>query len=149
MNIAGVIHDATNGYDGIAIEIYFSGCTRNCKGCHNPQMQNFEYGKPLNIEELLKHLHGQEDWFDIISFLGGDLLCQEDDEANLLTYVIRKEFPNKELWLFTGETQENIPRWCLEFFDVIKVGSYIQELYEQGYELASKNQKFIKKGVDY
>lgn len=148
-NLAGIIHDATNGYDGVAIEIYISGCTRNCDGCHNPQMQDFKYGERLNVSNLIDHIRSQEKWIDIISFLGGDLLCQSLIDASYLSYMVRQAFPDKKLWLFTGEVEQNLPKWCFEVFDVIKVGPYVESLRKPGYELASSNQKYIVKGVDY
>jgi anaerobic ribonucleoside-triphosphate reductase activating protein len=148
MNISGIIWDAVNIYDGVAVEIYISGCNHNCPGCHNPEMQDFNYGKPLDIIELIDILNKQQDWFDIISILGGDLLCQPEEKSKILLRTIVDIFPDKKLWLFTGKDFEEVPQWCFSIFDVIKTGRYMQNL-EPGDKLSSWNQKFWYKGKDY
>ena len=146
--LGGIIFPAINCYDGVAYEIYLSGCTKHCKNCHNPEMQDFNYGNPLDTENLLKDIKNNSSWIDIISFLGGDPLDQNSYDFMRLASVIKIGFPEKKLWLFTGNVEEQIPLWVKEMFDVIKVGPYIEELRQDGFP-ASSNQKILKKGVDY
>lgn len=42
--------------DERALCIYISGCKNNCKNCHYPELQFFNYGDPLesNYEKLLE-----------------------------------------------------------------------------------------------
>lgn len=148
MNISPLIYDCTKGYDGVAVEIYVSGCTRGCKGCHNPQMQSFSHGYSLKYGELWRNLDYNKEWFDIISILGGDLLCQDEVSRNTLMYRLHKDFPHKKLWLYTGAELSEVPQWCLDIFDVIKTGPYIESL-RQSEGLASSNQKYNYKGVDF
>lgn len=151
MNIAGVIWDAVNIYDGVAVEIYISGCYHDCDGCHNSEMQDFNYGQKLSDIDLINNLTINKDWFDIISFLGGDLLCQDQRDAYYLSTILKYGFPTKRLWLFTGkdygEIEENF-KWCFDIFDVIKTGRYMKNLESNG-KLASCNQKLLYKGKDY
>ena len=148
MNISPLLFDCTNGYDGTAVEIYVSGCTRRCQGCHNPELQDFDCGEPLNKLELIRELTDHEDWFDIISILGGDLLCQDDYEAKGLSWMLKMAYPEKKLWLFTGAELSDAPEWCKECFDVIKTGTY-EESLRQSTGLASSNQRINRKGSDY
>ena len=148
MNIGGIIWDAVNIYDGVAVEIYISGCYHKCPECHNPEMQDFDYGEKLTINELGLKLFNNKKWFDIIAILGGDLLCQDEFEAWYLINYLHYTFPEKKLWLFTGKEKGEIPKWCFEYFDVIKTGRYIKELPSNG-KLASSNQKLLYKGKDY
>lgn len=148
MNIAGIIKDAVNCYTGVAIEIYVSGCYHNCPGCHNPELHDYDYGNPLNEIELYGVLESEYGWFDIISVLGGDLLCQDEKEAQEFARTLRCVFPDEELWLFTGFELDEVPGWAKQYFDVIKTGSYRQDL-PKGEILASNNQRFNYKGKDY
>lgn len=148
MNIAGVIPDARTPYPGLAYEIYVAGCYRGCKGCHNPEMQAFNYGNPLDIGALLDDLNVYRDWFDIVSFLGGDLLCHPNSEAMRLVAMVYAHYQGKEFWLFTGAEPEELPAWTKEFFDVIKCGRYVHELHQEGFP-SSSNQKILRRGVDY
>lgn len=148
MNLAGIIPDAKTPYDGIAYEIYISGCYRSCEGCHNPEMQDFGYGKQLDIETLLADMKAKEKWFDIISFLGGDLMAQDKYEIIRLLSILKADFPTKKFWLFTGYMRKELPLYIFSFFDAIKVGAYLQEQRQAGFP-ASKNQKLLRKGVDF
>ena len=109
-------------------------------------MQDFNYGNPLDTENLLKDIKNNSSWIDIISFLGGDPLDQKDHEFMRLIVAIKAKFPKKKLWLFTGNTE--VPLWVKEMFDVIKVGQYVEELRQDGFP-SSSNQKILRKGVDY
>lgn len=146
LRLGGIIFPAVNCYDGVAYEIYISGCNKRCKNCHNPEMQDFNYGNPLDTENLLKDIKNNSSWIDIISFLGGDPLDQKDNEFMRLIVAIKAKFPKKKLWLFTGNTE--VPLWVKEMFDVIKVGQYVEELRQDGFP-SSSNQKILRKGVDY
>ena len=42
--IAGVIHNSVVDGPGLRTTIFFSGCRRNCPGCHNSEAQSFDYG---------------------------------------------------------------------------------------------------------
>lgn len=149
MRIAGTIPNAVNAYDGVAYEIYIQGCTRNCKGCHSPGLQNYEDGTPLDIDEILQDIKKYEQWIDIISFLGGDPLCQDNNEFMRLVTCITAAFPTKRLWLFTGAEIDDVPLWCQFYFNVIKTGKFEEDLFQQGKFPASSNQKVLSRGVDY
>lgn len=151
MNIGGIIWDAVNIYDNVAVEIYISGCNHKCPNCHNPEMQDFNYGTTLYYLNLFIELYLKKEWFDIVAILGGDLLCQPLDESKDFIFWLKQQFSDKKLWLFTGKNCEEIKEiapWCFEYFDVIKTGRYIKEL-PPGDRLASSNQKLLYKGKDY
>lgn len=150
MKYGGYIFPSHNPYDKPAFEIYISGCNRTCPGCHNARLADFEYGEQLNIDEFIKQVMIPRcNMFDIISITGGDLLCQPEQEAIKLTFALKTIFPEKDMWLFTGEdTLENIPKWCQISFDVIKLGHYDKN-QATGTFPASANQKLLHKGKDY
>ena len=148
MKIASILFPVFNPYEKSTLEIYISGCNRKCDFCHNPELQNFNYGSELNIEELIKYLSERNSLFEIISITGGDLLCQNEKEAINFVFNLKSYFSYKEFWLFTGEEIENCPKWVLDSFDVIKTGVYKEELKQEGFP-ASTNQKLLKKGTNY
>jgi len=148
MNIAGIQWPVFNPYHKPTVEIYISGCNKKCKGCHNPELQNHEFGKPLNIEELIKYLKDREDLFEIISITGGDLLVHSEEEIWGLIGGLGEQFLTKELWLFTGYEFKEIPEIVKEWFDKIKISCYNEELKQEGFP-ASSNQQLLIKGKDY
>ena len=79
MNYADIktidIQDGT----GVRVSLYVSGCHFHCKGCHNKEAWDFEYGKPFTIDtenyilDLLKH-----DYIAGLSILGVEPLELEN-----------------------------------------------------------------------
>ena len=141
MNIGGFIPNATNCYNGIAFEIYVAGCNKRCFNCHNLELQDFEAGNEYSIDKLLNKIDNYRGWFDIIAWLGGDLLDQPDAEA--YARAVRSMHQKTPMYLFTGEDYEDIPEWCYEVFDWIKYGPYIESL-ATGEFPSSSNQGIIE-----
>jgi anaerobic ribonucleoside-triphosphate reductase activating protein len=129
-------------------ELYISGCSRNCPGCQNPYLSSFTYGEQLNLEKLIDYLEERKNLFSIISITGGDILCQPELEAMQFCSTLKLCFPDKLFWLFTGAEFEEIPKWYLKIFDVIKTGPYKEELKTDTFP-ASSNQKVLYKGKDF
>lgn len=152
MKLAIVRYDVVNAYDGVAVEIYISGCNRQCVGCHSPELQDYGYGDTMTeqvIDEILFDLNLRNKFYDIVSFLGGDPLQQVGNKFQDFVTKIKASLPNKKLWLFTGEDDINkIPLWVWEYFDTVKVGSYQEKLKQDGFP-ASSNQRILKRGVDF
>lgn len=146
MYVAGLLPNAVNCYTDVAFEVYVSGCIRGCKGCHNKEMQSFTFGEYLTPKELYKKIKLYEDWFDILSFLGGDPLCQTDFEE-YVSYLKHK-MPDKKIYLFTGAERGEIPEFAYLYCDWIKYGPYREDLKTNSFP-SSSNQGVIIKGVDY
>jgi anaerobic ribonucleoside-triphosphate reductase activating protein len=142
----------TNPYQKVAVELYFSGCTRKCEGCHNSQLADFSLGEELTetkLKEVLAYLEERRDFFDIISFTGGDLVCHPLEESLPIVIRIVSKFRNKIIWLFTGEEKlRNISPKLLLYFDVVKTGYYDKTKLTNSFP-ASSNQKVNYKGKDY
>jgi anaerobic ribonucleoside-triphosphate reductase activating protein len=134
-------------YGKCAVELYFSGCTHNCKECHNPELKNFRYGDPFNISETFDYLNKRKNLFSVISLTGGDPLCHKE-KLKLLCELFKSYYFKKELWLFTGFELKDCPEEILRYCDYIKTGVYNENEKQEGFP-SSRNQKLNKKGVDY
>ena len=95
---------------GVRVSFFVSGCRHYCKNCFSQKTWDFEYGQPYNsdvedyIIEALK-----PDYIEGITILGGDPLEPENQECVLeLIMRIRKELPNKNIWMFSGCTFEEL-----------------------------------------
>jgi len=144
MNIASIQWPVFNPYGKATVEIYISGCNNNCADCHGAELKDFDYGKELDFDELFNELDKREGFYNIISVLGGDLLCQDDFTSMIFSeilclYARRKKL---KLWLFTGK--DEIPDWCKIYYDVIKYGAYMKELSQKGFP-SSSNQQIWRK----
>jgi anaerobic ribonucleoside-triphosphate reductase activating protein len=147
MRIADIQYPVFEPYKKPTLEIYVSGCNRKCINCCNVEIQDFNFGDKLDIQEKIHWLSQRSKLFECISIVGGDLLCQEEKDAKLFAQSIRVAFPDKDLWLFTGEDEiTKIPKWCFDCFDVIKYGSYKEDLKREGFP-ASTNQKLWYRNI--
>lgn len=153
MNYAKIIKaDIANG-EGFRISLYVSGCGRNCPGCFNKVAQDPCYGKLF--DDTAKEIIFNElknDWCKGLSFLGGEPLSKlSDNRKQIIAFAkeVKEKFPDKNIWMWTGYTYEEIlnsseMREILNYVDVIIDGPFIQE--EKDITLSwkgSKNQRVI------
>ena len=104
--------DICNG-SGCRITLWVAGCKHHCKGCQNEWTWNFNQGKIYkeNKDEILNEITS---WLDKpyikgITLSGGDPLCQDNegiDEMISLINYIRKNYPSKDIWMYTGYVYE-------------------------------------------
>lgn len=100
-------YDVTNG-PGVRTTIFVSGCTHNCEDCFNKELQDFEYGDIWSQKSEDEFIDYVSDPMVVgINVLGGEPLQQimDDSLLNLLKRV-KNEFPEKSIWLWTGDLFE-------------------------------------------
>jgi len=148
MKLNSIQFPVFNPYNQATVELYFAGCNRGCEGCQNPQLSDFDNGTEIDFNDLVKYLGVRRDFYEIISFTGGDLLCQDKHVALELVFLLKNTFLDKQFWLFTGAERKDLPWWVYDYFDYIKVGHYDVNLKCDGFP-SSTNQLLLKKGVDY
>lgn len=131
--------DMLNG-DGLRVVLWVAGCSHHCKECQNPITWNPDGGIPFEEENLQELFHElDQDYVDGITFSGGDPLHENNrDEITKLAKLIREEYPNKTIWLYTGYVWEDIQGW-----DILK---YVDVLVDGRFELAQKDVSLQWKG---
>lgn len=155
--------DDTNS-QGFSLTIFFSQCPHMCEGCQNPSTwRDNNTGKDFTKEvqdNIIKHIKENEQYYDALVFSGGDPMYHVNI-INTLEFAksFKTKFPNKDIWLYTGYTFEQINEdkqkiELLNICDYIKCGRYIQELktidnIQYSIRIATSNQKIYKKGLDY
>lgn len=138
--------DMLNG-TGLRVVLWVSGCNHGCKGCHNPVTWDICGGLPFDEaakEEIFTEL--RKPYIEGITFSGGDPLHPENrkDVEKLIT-EISSQFPDKNIWLYTGFSWEEIKYLPLmEKLDVLVDGRFIEALKDTKlYWRGSSNQKVI------
>ncbi len=110
MNYLKIEHDDVCNGIGIRCTIWFTGCSHKCTGCFNKETWDENSGIEFNIEakkELFDEL--SKDYISGITFSGGDPLHKNNIiEVNNIIQEIKKQFPNKTIWLYTGYTWEEL-----------------------------------------
>lgn len=148
MNYGGIIkNDIANG-PGVRVSLFVSGCRNHCPGCFQPQTWDFGYGKPFTSdteEEIIEAL--RPSWIQGFSILGGDPMEPENREALLpLLKRIRSELPEKDIWLYTGYTLEEVSdEEILNWVDVVVDGPFIEAKKDMSLSFrGSRNQRIIR-----
>ena len=113
---------------------------------------DFQYGQAYTLEteqEILQAL--APDYIRGLSLLGGEPMEPENRGAVLsLVKKVRKRYPPKTIWCYTGYTYEEIqanPRLnaSLPYIDVLVDGRFEQALFSPYLEFrGSSNQRILK-----
>ena len=138
--------DMLNG-DGLRVVLWVAGCSHYCKGCQNPVTWNPDGGL-LFDETAKRELYEQltKPYISGITFSGGDPLhaANRVDVRNLIE-EIKEKFPDKTIWLYTGDVWENILHYpMIKNIDVLVDGEFVAE--QKDVKLlwkGSKNQRVI------
>lgn len=129
--IAGIINNSVVDGPGLRTAIFFSGCRRHCKGCHNPEAQDFNYGKEYTKDDIDKILTLARNVGDSgITLTGGHPLEPENYEFAYEMVKKAKEY-NLNVWLYTGYVFEQIPIMYMDLIslcDVVVDGPFVENL---------------------
>lgn len=133
--------------NGIRVALFVSGCSHHCKGCHNPESWDAFNGKEFTketVDKLITLL--DRDYVDGITITGGDpLMLGNRYEITKLCKLLKKKFPNKSIWLYTGYEFEEIEALeVLHYVDVLVDGPFKLDLRDISLAFkGSSNQRVI------
>ena len=132
--------DIANG-PGVRVTLFVSGCTHHCPGCFQKQTWDFNFGHPFTEQtqqQVLEML--APDYISGLTLLGGEPFEPQNQRA-LLPFVkrVRREFPDKSIWAFSGFTFEQLidpkahphcekTQELLSLIDVLVDGRFVEEL---------------------
>lgn len=140
--------DMLNG-DGIRVSLWVSGCSLHCKGCQNPQTWDFNSGIPFDSEALQELYDAlDKEYIQGLTLTGGNPMDNMPEVLHICR-TVKERFPDKDIWLYSGYTLEQILQWevgvcILEYVDVLVDGPYIEEQRDISLKwVGSKNQRVI------
>lgn len=131
--------DMLNG-DGLRVVLWVAGCEHCCKECQNPMTWDPNGGLPFDDEakkELFEAL--DKPYISGITFSGGDPLHPANKaDVRRLIKEIKERYPQKTVWLYTGELWENL------YQD--SVVAQLDVLVDGEFEVDKKDSKLLWKG---
>ncbi len=131
--------DMLNG-DGLRVVLWVAGCSHCCRECHNPVTWDPAGGLPFD-ESAQKKIFDQLDkpYISGITFSGGDPLHAANRlDVSSLMAKIKQKYPDKTIWLYTGDVWENILHYAaMQYVDVLVDGEF---------QVEKKNSKLLWKG---
>lgn len=122
--------DMLNG-EGVRVVLWVSHCEHKCIGCHNPQTWSKDSGIEFDRNaELEIYNELEKDYVQGITFSGGDPLSSiNKPHITRLAKKIKNLYPDKDIWLYTGYTIEELEgEEILDYIDVLVDGKFEQDL---------------------
>ena len=147
MNYHNITKDDMLNGDGLRVVLWVSGCNHHCFNCQNPQTWDENSGIPFDDsaeKELFEAL--DKPYISGITFSGGDSLYPNNrSEVTRLAKRIKKELPNKTIWLYTGYLYEEVKDLeIMQYVDILVDGEFIQALADNNLHWrGSSNQRVI------
>ena len=145
ISVLSIIEDTMVDGPGFRTSIYCAGCRHKCEGCHNPQSWDFEGGRAMTTDEIMRIV--EQDPYANVTFSGGDPMYQPEGFAELARTI--HERTRKDIWCYTGFTFEmlvNMPRQraLLSEVDVLVDGPFIRSERDESLVFrGSRNQRII------
>lgn len=156
MNYANIkYYDIANG-PGVRTSVFVSGCRHHCPGCFNAVAWDFDYGQPFDKtvrNEVFASC--QPDYIAGLSLLGGEPFEPENQGPIVeLLRQVKKAYPQKSIWAFSGYLYEKITShtlgdWAvtqefLSYLDVLVDGPFVEEKKNLALRFrGSENQRLI------
>lgn len=156
--------DVCNG-KGVGTSLFVQGCSMHCFNCFNFSAWDFNGGKAWNDETKDRFFSiVSKPYIKRVSILGGEPLAKQNvEEVLYIVKKIKKDFPDKGIWLYSGYTWEQIIRpittddfnpdrdtWfeqrkeIVELCNVLVDGRYVDELKDITLPFrGSSNQRII------
>lgn len=152
-------NDLING-EGICVSFWTQGCPHRCKGCHNPELWNFDGGISEPIDVVWDKITTAMEKNGVkrnFSILGGEPLCEENMAITFsIATLVRSKYPDCKIYLWTGNEllMDNDDNYVIKFIketiDVVIDGPYIEEQRDITLPLrGSRNQRVLRKGIDF
>lgn len=135
---ADIIYDSIVDGPGLRTTLFVSGCHNHCPGCHNPLLQNPNYGSDIDIETLVDKLclYNQD-----VTLSGGDPM----EQAAALWHVA-KELKNRNnninIWVYSGYKYEDL----IKDADALKLLEYCDVLVDGRFEIDKKSLECLFRG---
>ena len=138
--------DMLNG-DGLRVVLWVAGCNHCCPECQNPVTWDPNGGLPFGEAER-KEIFAEldKDYVSGITFSGGDPLHPANiTEVTAFAKEIRKRYPGKTIWLYTGFLWEEICKEeIVRYLDVCVDGEFEVDKKELSLKWkGSSNQRVI------
>lgn len=141
MRIAGIVRDSIVNGPGIRDVVFFQGCGKRCKGCHNPETWDYMGGCRRLINDVVNELCGTS---NDVTISGGEPIDQIEDLVQLCKRLKAK---GKNIWVYTGnvvDPTKHIYQVLAQYVDVIVDGRFVEELKDPDLLFrGSSNQRLI------
>jgi anaerobic ribonucleoside-triphosphate reductase activating protein len=141
MRIAGIVRDSIVDGIGVRDVVFFQGCGKRCKGCHNPDTWDYMGGCHRFIGDVAMEL---SDSSNNVTISGGEPFDQFEDLLELCRMLSEQD---KKIWVYTGnvvDPTKRIYQRLARYVDVIVDGRFVEDKKDCNLRFrGSSNQRLI------
>lgn len=133
---------------GIRYVVFTQGCPHKCKGCHNPQTHDYNGGKLIKIDTIVKEIE-KNPLLKGVTISGGEPF----EQAKEVSYLLSKLNKKLTVMVYTGYTYEYLLKnsnddngyeKLLSMTDILIDGRFILEKKDLNLDFrGSSNQRAI------
>ena len=144
---ADIVYDTIVDGEGLRNTLYVSGCHNACPGCHNPKLQDPNYGKSESVFDIVHKLLKNDNVNDL-TLSGGDPM-EQASALTQLCFIWKLVRPSGNIWVYSGYTYEEIianeeMKKLLTFCDVLVDGRFEIDKFDKNLLFrGSSNQRII------
>jgi len=118
IRLAGIIEDSIVDGPGVRFVIFVQGCPHYCKGCHNPEAQDFNGGFNADIYKIADKII--KSGTTRLTFSGGEPFCRARELVKIAR-LVETERRSIEVITYTGYLYE-------ELLEMAKIDTDIRDL---------------------
>lgn len=119
MRFHNITHDDMLNGTGMRVVLWVAGCNHRCAECQNYMTWDSTGGIDFTLwEEAEFYEWLSKPWTEGATFSGGDPLHPMNRaKVGQMCRVIKKKYPKKNIWLYTGYVLEKNENDCFVFMD--------------------------------
>lgn len=121
---AGWHENSCDDGPGIRCVLFFQGCSKNCRECHNSGIKDPGKGTMVPMDDLVEFID-ENCCNKKITISGGEPLEQME---GLLALLGELKIRGYNVCLYTGWEMEQVPKQVLSMIDYIKTGGFNPKL---------------------
>ena len=132
--------------ESAALIIFFTGCKNGCPGCHNPELQDFNYGTKITATELFNKVEEMAVPKGITKIVlsGGDPYFQDEIELDLFLHLLYTN--SYETCMYTGITDlVSLENKFWPYVAYYKCGKYDERVKEKEWGKFPDKMVFVTK----
>ena len=122
LRIAGLEEESYVDGEGIRFAIFMQGCPHHCEGCHNPQTFDFNGGRLVELDDLIRRIESNP-LLSGVTLTGGEPLCQLRSLTELARAV---KGMGLTVWCYTGFTFEELIKGVGEYFSAESINEFLR-----------------------
>ena len=104
IRVFGIANDSIVDGPGLRLTVFTQGCPHRCPGCHNPQSHDFDGGRDMDTDEIIRLMRDNV-LLDGLTLSGGDPFCQPIPCAELARAA---HAGGLNVWAYSGWTFEQL-----------------------------------------